>query len=78
MQPEARLGLYYCPRRDDPLFMAGAAWLGRDPESGAMVAQPDIAGIQEVTAEARGYGFHATLKPPMRLAPGSVNHRPDT
>jgi hypothetical protein len=34
------------------------------------MAQPDIPGIDEVTAEARGYGFHATLKPPMRLAPG--------
>jgi hypothetical protein len=34
------------------------------------VLQPDIAGITEVTAEPRLYGFHATLKPPMRLADG--------
>ncbi len=47
------------------MFAAGAAWLGRDP-----AAQPKILGIEEVTAEARGYGFHATLKPPMRLAAG--------
>lgn len=70
MGPEARVGIYYCPREDDPLFAAGAAWLGRDPASDNRVVQPDIAGIDEVTAEARSYGFHATLKPPMRLAPG--------
>jgi putative phosphonate metabolism protein len=68
MGPEARVGIYYCPRKDDPLFTAGAGWLGRDPARGDRLAQPDIAGIDEITAEARGYGFHATLKPPMRLA----------
>ena len=67
---EARVGIYYCPREDDPLFAAGAAWLGRDPFLGCPVAQPALPGIEEVTADARGYGFHATLKPPFRLAPG--------
>ena len=70
MPPDARVALYYCPPEDDPLYLAGAAWLGRDPATGAPTPQPDLAGIAEVTAEARGYGFHATLKPPMRLAPG--------
>jgi putative phosphonate metabolism protein len=70
MGPDARVGIYYCPQEDDPLFHAGATWLGRDPVAGAAVVQPDIPGIDEVTAEARGYGFHATLKPPMRLADG--------
>ena len=70
MDPDARVGIYYCPHEDDPLFTAGAAWLGRDPLGIGRIAQPDIPGIDEVTAEARGYGFHATLKPPMRLAPG--------
>lgn len=68
MPDQARVGVYYCPRQDDPLFTAGAAWLGRDPVSGAPMAQPDVPGIEEVTEDARGYGFHATLKPPMRLA----------
>ena len=68
--PDARVGIYYCPGADDPLFVAGSTWLGRDSERGAAVAQPDIEGIDEVTAEARAYGFHATLKPPMRLAAG--------
>jgi hypothetical protein len=74
MGPDARVGVYYCPADDDPLFVAGSTWLGRDPRFLAMVAQPDIPGIEEVTAEARGYGFHATLKPPMRLAPGCSWH----
>lgn len=66
-----RVGVYYAPPPQDPLFSLSAAWLGRDPESGAAVPQPDIAGLQEVTAEPRLYGFHATLKPPMRLRPGT-------
>jgi putative phosphonate metabolism protein len=68
MGPNARVGVYYCPDADDPLYVAGAEWLGRDPCKLESIAQPDIPGIEEVTAEARGYGFHATLKPPMRLA----------
>jgi putative phosphonate metabolism protein len=70
MGPDARVALYYAPAVDDPLFAEAAVWLGRDPESGAPVPQPDIADIEEVTAEPRIYGFHATLKPPMRLAEG--------
>jgi putative phosphonate metabolism protein len=66
----ARVGVYYAPRPDDPLFAAGASWLGRDPESDAPTPQPDLDGIDEVTAEPRLYGFHATLKPPMHLAEG--------
>jgi putative phosphonate metabolism protein len=70
MGPDARVAVYYAPLPDDPLFAAGASWLGRDPESGAPSPQPDIAAMAEVTAEPRLYGFHATLKPPMRLAEG--------
>lgn len=63
-----RVALYYAPELDDPLWAAGCSWLGRDPERGVAVAQPGIEGIADVTADARGYGFHCTLKPPMRLA----------
>jgi putative phosphonate metabolism protein len=70
MGPDARVAVYYAPQPDDALFAEAAAWLGRDPESGAPVPHPDIANIAEVTAEPRLYGFHATLKPPMRLAEG--------
>jgi putative phosphonate metabolism protein len=70
MGPDARVAIYYAPLSDDPLFAASSAWLGRDPESGAPAPQPDVPDIVEITAEPRLYGFHATLKPPMRLAEG--------
>jgi putative phosphonate metabolism protein len=70
VSPEARVAVYYAPRPDDALLADSSAWLGRDPASGAAVPQPDIANLAEVTAEPRLYGFHATLKPPMRLASG--------
>ncbi|HEY1935857.1 MAG TPA: DUF1045 domain-containing protein [Acetobacteraceae bacterium] len=70
MGPGARVAVYYAPRADDPLFAEAATWLGRDPESGAPVPQPDVPDIEAITAEPRLYGFHATLKPPMRLAEG--------
>ena len=63
-----RVAIYYAPELDDPLWAAGCSWLGRDPERGVAVPQPGLDGIAEVTADARGYGFHCTLKPPMRLA----------
>ena len=71
MEPDARVAIYYAPRPDDPLFSAAASWLGRDPESDASLRQPDVPDIAEVTSEPRVYGFHATLKPPMRLAAGA-------
>lgn len=67
----ARVALYYAPRPTDPLTPRAAAWLGRDPVTNAPVPQPAIDGIAEFTAEPRVYGFHATLKPPMRLAEGT-------
>jgi putative phosphonate metabolism protein len=66
-----RVALYYAPALDDPLWSLGARWLGRDPETNAPMTQPDLSGIVEITAEAASYGFHATLKPPMRLREGT-------
>jgi putative phosphonate metabolism protein len=64
-----RIALYYAPGTDDPLHQRASAWLGRDAASGAQITPPAIAGVDiaEVTADARGYGFHATLKPPFRV-----------
>ncbi|MFO0466579.1 MAG: DUF1045 domain-containing protein [bacterium] len=64
-----RIALYYAPATDDPLHGCASAWLGRDAATGAALAQSPVAGIDiaEITADARGYGFHATLKPPFRL-----------
>ena len=64
-QLTARAAVYYAPGLDDPLWAAGCDWLGRDPQTGRRVHHPDR---DELTADPRLYGFHATLKPPMRLA----------
>jgi putative phosphonate metabolism protein len=62
-----RFAIYWAPALEDPLHAAGSAWLGRDAETGAALPQPDIPGIAELTADPRGYGLHATLKPPFKL-----------
>jgi putative phosphonate metabolism protein len=64
----ARVAIYYAPPTDDPLAAAGAAWLGRDADRNIGLAQPPVPDIAVLTQEPRRYGFHATLKPPMRLA----------
>jgi len=65
-----RVGVYWAPAVDDPLHRAGSAWLGRDAETAAAVPQPAVPGhdMAAITADARGYGLHATLKPPFRLS----------
>lgn len=69
-----RFAIYYAPAADDPLWLAASRWLGRDSASGAMFADP-VGGVprDEITARtgsARRYGFHATIKAPMRIAFG--------
>ena len=68
--PMMRAALYWSPRLEDPLHRLGSQWLGRDTETGATLTQPIVPGIdmEAATREARGYGLHATLKPPFRLA----------
>jgi hypothetical protein len=66
----ARYAIYWAPDPADPLHAAGATWLGRDPETGAACPQPDFSGLAALTADPRRYGFHATLKPPLRLRAG--------
>ncbi len=63
----ARVGIYYAPAEADPLWRAGCEWLGRDPATSRLTTHP---GRDALTAEPRHYGFHATLKPPMRLNHG--------
>ena len=67
MPADVRVAFYYAPQLDDPLWARAAQWLGRDPATNASVAQPDLPDIAAITADARHYAFHATLKPPMRL-----------
>jgi Protein of unknown function (DUF1045) len=59
-----RYAIYWVPAREHPLWQAGCAWLGRDPESGDPGQAPSYA------AAPWRYGFHATLKAPMRLRDG--------
>lgn len=66
----ARFALYYAPAIDDPLHAAASCWLGRDAATNAQCAQPKIPEIAAITRDAGSYGFHATLKPPMRLRDG--------
>jgi hypothetical protein len=59
---------------DKGLAAFGADWLGWDIATGQAVAQPEHAAlprnVADLTKAASPYGFHATIKPPFRLAPG--------
>jgi hypothetical protein len=63
-----RAALFWTPPPHDPLTQAANIWLGRDPERNIACPQPDIRGLAAATETPRWYGFHATLRPPMRLA----------
>jgi putative phosphonate metabolism protein len=65
-----RHAVYYTP---PPGAFAdfGAGWLGWDVTKGARANRTlEVEGAEEITATPRRYGFHATLKPPFRLAEG--------
>ena len=68
-----RYAIYFTPPEDDPLTRLAAEWLGRDVYSGNVLPQPSISGFspetfEALTADARRYGFHATMKAPFGLA----------
>lgn len=69
-----RYALYWAPD-PGPLAEFTAAWLGWDAAGGCAVDHPDLPGlplpVAEITAAPRIYGFHGTVKPPFRLAPGT-------
>lgn len=67
MDQMKRFAIYYAPR-DGGFADAAAAWFGWDLARGHAVAQPEVPGIDALTAEPRKYGFHGTIKPPFRLA----------
>lgn len=67
-----RYALYCLPAPGSRLEAFGRAVLGHDNVSGTPVPHPEgLGGLAAVTAGARVYGFHATLKAPLRLAPGT-------
>jgi hypothetical protein len=63
-----RAAIYWAPAPNDPLWSLGSQWLGRDAATDTTLPQPDVPNIAELTSTARIYGFHCTLRPPMRLA----------
>jgi len=70
-----RYAVYFAPAESSTLWHAACRWLGRDACTGAHLIQPAVNGwpaaeIERLTASPRMYGFHATLKPPFRLAQG--------
>lgn len=69
----ARYAIYYAPSADTPLWRKAAAWLGRDAYTGEARDRPALTALEgldldDLTADPRGYGFHATLKAPFELA----------
>ena len=71
----ARYAVYLAPAPDTPLWRFGSRVLGRDAVTGAPLEGFAPSGFsprtwRDATAAARHYGFHATLKAPMRLREG--------
>ena len=74
-----RYAIYFTPAHASSWWEFGASWLGRDERGDTALVQPPLAQIahdelQEITAQPRRYGFHATLKAPFSL---SVHHTID-
>ena len=68
-----RYALYFTPNPGSDLARFGNAVLGTDNHTGAEVPRPKgLADLADVTASPRVYGFHATLKAPMRLRAGTT------
>ncbi|KRS11778.1 phosphonate metabolism protein [Roseovarius atlanticus] len=69
-----RYAVYHTPQ--GALGRFGADWLGWDLETGRPTTPPDIEGLpapwDDITGTPRKYGFHATIKPPFRLAEGKT------
>ncbi|MDR2695432.1 MAG: DUF1045 domain-containing protein [Deltaproteobacteria bacterium] len=76
----ARYAIYYIPEPGTVLASLGSALLGRDSETGHTMAQPVFSGVAQktlhaLTADARRYGLHATLKAPFFPAPGMTERK---
>lgn len=71
-----RYAIFFAPSPDTLLWKLGCRWHGRDPATGAAFPAGPSAGmsparVEEITRQARHYGFHATLKPPFALKSGA-------
>jgi putative phosphonate metabolism protein len=74
MANHPRYAIYFAPESGSVLDRFGAELIGYDAYRGVDVPFPSDVKLpgewREMTADPRKYGFHATLKPPMALAPG--------
>lgn len=71
----ARYAVYFAPAEDSLPNRLASRWLGRCAYTGTHYQPTGLGSItpaaqEEMTAEPRRYGFHATLKPPFRLREG--------
>lgn len=71
----ARYAVYFLPDPESRLARFGAGWLGWDVNRAKHVPLRPVVGVGQeahrtLVAAPSAYGFHATLKAPMRLAPG--------
>lgn len=67
-----RFAIYYAPAKEDRLTTAAESWLGRSAWTEGQVQRDasinlPLNELELMTAAPARYGFHATLKPPMRL-----------
>lgn len=70
-----RVAIYAAPAPGSDWWERGSEWLGRCAYRRCALPMPVVDGVasplqEAVTADPRRYGWHATLKAPMRLAPG--------
>lgn len=71
-----RYAIYYAPAPGTPLWSFGSSVLGYDAATGVRREPLAPEGVppdewEQMTAQPRRYGFHATLKAPFRLAEGA-------
>ena len=70
-----RYAIYFTPDPESALWKRASAWLGRDAATGLSLDRldteldPEV--VEELTAKAAGYGFHATMVAPFSLAKGA-------
>lgn len=72
----ARFAVYYAPPAGSCWWHEGSRWLGRDAATGQGLPQPAVEALSKplaaLTTDPRRYGWHATLKAPMRLHGGAT------
>ncbi len=69
-----RYAIYFVPSADNVLYRFGAELIGYDAYSGQPLSfadgiEAEIEDWKQLTTDPRKYGFHATLKAPLTLAP---------